>query len=127
MDTNSWVGAEIIPKDPNKQNSNGKYMKRFLEQNPALTVVNALQCCDGVITRERNTIAGKETSVLDVYIVCQRVLGIVKHMQIDHEGKHGLSNFNSKKKSGKVTKSDHHAVILTLDLTTPAAKPARTS
>ena len=127
MDTNSWVGPEIIPKDPNKQNSNGKLMKHFLEQNPALTVVNALQLCDGSITRQRNTIVGEEKSVLDVYIVCQKVLGIVKHMKIDHEGKHGLSNFHSKRRGQKVTKSDHHAVILTLDLTTPAFKPSRTS
>ena len=101
MDTNSWVRPEIIPQDLNKQNGNGKLMKDFLAQNPALTVV---QCCDGSITRQRNTIAGEEKSILDVYVVCQKVLGIVKHMQIDHEGRQGLSSFYSKK-GGKKSQS----------------------
>ena len=29
MDSNSWVGSNIIPGDPNQQNSNGKLMKTF--------------------------------------------------------------------------------------------------
>ena len=127
MDSNSWVGSEIIPSDPNKQNSNGKLFKTFLDKNPALTVVNSLACCKGSITRQRTTIIGEERSILDVYVVCRKVLGLIKHMKIDHEGMYGLSNFSSKKKVGKVTTSDHHPIILTLDLSIPPTKAVRTS
>ena len=55
LDTNSWVGPNIIPSDPNQQNSNGRLMKTFLEENPALSVANSLPSCEGTITRERKT------------------------------------------------------------------------
>ena len=123
MDTNSWVGPEIIPNDPNKPNANGKLMKQFLENNPTLTVLNSLGYCDGTVTRRRTSTLREETSVLDVSIVCQKVLKLVKHMQIDHK-EYILSNFRAKR-NGKVTTSDHFPVILTLDLTVPAAIPQR--
>ena len=97
MDTNSWVGPEIIPNDPNKRNANGKLMKQFLKNNPALTVLNSLGYCDGTVTRRRTSTLGEETSVLDVYIVCQKVLKLVKHMQIDHKEQYILSNFRAKR------------------------------
>ena len=49
------------------------------------------------------------------------------HMKIDHEGKYALTNFNSKKTVGRVTTSDHHPIILTLDLSIPPTKVVRTS
>ena len=61
MDTNSWVGPEIIPNDPNKPNANGKLMKQFLENNPTLTVLNSLGYCDGTVTRKRtSTLQGRD-------------------------------------------------------------------
>ena len=83
MDTNAWAGPDIIPGDPNKQNSNGKYFQKFLQDNPALTVVNSLPSCEGVITRQRTTTQGDEKSVLDVFIVCFKVFQLMKHMT-DH-------------------------------------------
>ena len=37
MDGNLWVGKDIIKKDPNKQNQNGKYFENFLLKNSHLT------------------------------------------------------------------------------------------
>ena len=127
IDSNAWLGSDIIPGDPNKQNSNGKLMAQFLKSNPALTVVNSLGLCEGTVTRHRTTTMGKEESVLDVFIVCRKVLGLVKHMTIDHEDKYRLTNFKAKKKSGKVTATDHRAVLFVLDLSIPIAKPERIS
>ena len=127
IDSNSWAGSGIIPGDPNTQNGNGKLMEKFLKSNPALTVVNSLTCCDGLVTRHRKTTSGEENSVLDVFIVCQKVLEVIKHMKIDHVGHHSLSNFSSKKKTGKVTSSDHYPVILSLDISIPVVKPVRSS
>ena len=69
MGTNSWAGPNIIPKDPNNQNINGKYLQKFLEENPALTVVNSLACCEGVVTRQRITTlhyAKKEAFIFEI-------------------------------------------------------------
>ena len=126
MDSNSWVGKEVIPSDPNEPNSNGKLMKKFLDENPALSVVNSLPCCLGSITRERSTILGEEKSILDVYIVCQKVLPLIKHMEVNGDGKYNLTNFKAKKYNGCATESDHKPVILVLDLTVPPEKPERT-
>ena len=62
-----------------------------------------------------------------MFVVCQKGLEIIKHMNIDHEGKHSLSSFRSKKKTGKVTLSDHYPVILTLDLSIPIVAQVRSS
>ena len=64
IDSNAWAGQHINPKDPNPQNANGKLLQQFLQSNPALTVVNSLQSCEGSITRHRKTTAGEENSVL---------------------------------------------------------------
>ena len=127
MDSNSLVGPQIIPADPNNQNANGKMMEKFLKENPALTVVNALPKCEGTITRQRKTTRRLEMSILDVYIVCPIVLPLIKHMKIDHLRNYGLSNFRAKNTTGKVTSTDHHPVILELDLTIPTDKPVRNS
>ena len=107
MDSNSWVGKEVIPSDPNEPNSNVKLMKTFLKENPPLSVVNSLPCCLASITRERSTILGDEKSILDVYIVCQKVLPLIKHLEVNHDGKYNLTNFKAKNYNGNVTESDH--------------------
>ena len=127
IDSNSWVGKDIIPNDPNKINENGKLMKKFLEDNSELTLVNALKCCKGSVTRERSTINGEEESIIDVFIVCRKVLPLIKHMEVDHDRKYKLTNFKAKKYKGKVTESDHHPVILVLDLSVPQIKPEKIS
>ena len=53
FDGNLWAGEKIIPNDPRAQNKNGKLFEQFLERNPHLTVVNALDLCEGLITRSR--------------------------------------------------------------------------
>ena len=51
MDGNLWAGKEIIPNDPRPQNRNGRLFAQFLNQNSHLSVVNALDLCEGLITR----------------------------------------------------------------------------
>ena len=69
IDSNSWAGSDLIPGDPKKQNSNGKLLKNFFDNNPALIVVNSLGCCEGSMTRQRKTIVNEEKSILDLFIV----------------------------------------------------------
>ena len=125
IDSNAWVGESIIPGDPNQQNGNGKLLQKFLEDNPALVVVNSLKCCKGSITRHRTTTVGEENSILDLIIVCQKILPHIKHMEIDHEGQFWLTNFSAKKVNNKVTNPDHFPVMLVLDMSVNISRPQR--
>ena len=62
-----------------------------------------------------------------LFIVCEKVLPLIKHMEVDEKGEYGLTNFKGIKHGMKVTSSDHNATILTLDLSFPKLKPHRTS
>ena len=127
IDSNAWAGDLIIPKDPNPQNANGKLLQKFLQSHPALTVVNSLQSCEGSITRHRKTTVGEESSILDLFLVCQKILPHVKHMTVDHDGLYWLTNFSARRKIYKVTHSDHYPVMLVLDMSFRVAKPQRNS
>ena len=125
MDSNCWAGQEIIPGDPNIQNSNGKLLEYFLSRHPNLTVVNSLQLCKGLITRQRQTKYRHEKSVLDIFIICEKVLCHLEKMEIDENRLYQLTNYRNAKTNNKVTESDHHAVILYLDLFIPIIKMQR--
>ena len=59
-----------------------------------------------------------EESVLDFFIICDKLLPFVKSLQIDEEKCHSLTNFNPRKKnrSKKIIESDHNTMILELSL-----------
>ena len=93
MDGNLWAGKEIIKDDPKVQNQNGKYFQKFLNKHPHLTVVNALPMCDGKITRRRNTKNGLQESILDFYVVCDKLLPLITSMTIDKSGFNSLTKY----------------------------------
>ena len=88
INSNAWVGEALIPNDPNKQNQNGKYLERFLKRHINLTLVNALPLCDGLVTRKRKTQCLDEKFVLDLFMVCDKILPFVTSMHVDKEGCH---------------------------------------
>ena len=53
MDGNLHAGQALLKNDPNPQNRNGKMFIEFLERNPTLIVVNALDVCEGLITKKK--------------------------------------------------------------------------
>ena len=65
MDGNLHAGSEVIRNDPNVQNQNGKLFSQLLERNPTLIAVNALDICEGVITRSRQVENRTEKAILD--------------------------------------------------------------
>ena len=77
----------MVPGDPRPQNHNGKLFMEFLSRQPHLTVVNALSICEGLITRSRTKDDVEERSVLDLFVVCARVLPYVTKMVIDEDKK----------------------------------------
>ena len=111
MDGNLWAGSEIVKGDPKLQNQNGKYFKDFLDSNPNLTVTNALKVCEGKITRSRHTCKGTQESILDFFLVCEKLLPLVTKLTIDEKGETALVRYK-----GKVVKSDHRMLKLELNL-----------
>ena len=128
MDGNLHAGERIIPGDPNPQNRNGKLFESFLNKFPHLSVANALSQCTGVITRCRKTVQRIEESVLDVFIICDKLLPYVKSLLIDEEKCYSLTNFNprNKKQNKKIIESDHNTMIFELSLQFLKRKKPRT-
>ena len=116
MDANVWKGPNLIPGDPNKQNNNGKLFEDFMERNAHLVIVNALQLCEGLITRIRCTKYKTEKAVLDFFIVCDKVKPYIEKMVIDESRQHVLTNFNPIRTGGRSVESDHNTQILRLKL-----------
>lgn len=73
--------------------------------------MNALELCEGSITRVRHTKERIEKTILDFFIVCDQILPLVSNMKIDCEGEITLTQFN-----GKVVRSDHRMLKLDVDL-----------
>ena len=69
MDGNLHAGEEVMKNDPNVQNHNGKLFSQLLKRNPTLILVNALDICEGVITRSRKLENRTEKAILDFYII----------------------------------------------------------
>ena len=97
-DLNAWLGPTIIKGDDRQQNKNGKLFEAFLKTHK-LTVVNSLPLCSGVTTRQRMRQGKLVKSVLDFYVVCQRLLASVVEMKIDNDRKYSLTNFSKVKRT----------------------------
>ena len=65
MDANAHAGASVIKHDMLPQNNNGKRLCAFLSQHPSVTVVNAMDLCEGTVTRIRKTVKSVEKSTID--------------------------------------------------------------
>ena len=115
MDANAKLGKKLIPKDPHPQSKNGKLLENFVEDND-LVVVNGTSLCEGVITRKRITVANKEESVLDYYIVCKSFFKLVVKMKIDEERKHSLTKYSTTKGRQSIKESDHNPLILEINV-----------
>ena len=96
--------------------------EEFLLQNK-LTVVNSLPLCKGTTTRARTRNGVLVQSVLDFYVVCERVLSSVTEMEIDTDKKYILTNFQGVKAGGKAVNTDHLTTLLKVNLKVVPDKP----
>ena len=110
-DLNCWLGPEIIKGDVRKQNRNGKMFASFMDVNN-LTCVNSLEITEGLIARIRNRLGIEEKSIIDFYVVCQRVLPYVTSLKIDNGSNHTLTNYSCAKEGGKAVESDHKPLVM---------------
>ena len=70
MDANAKLRPELIAADPNQRSGNGDLLIAMCERNN-LIICNTTELCQGVITRQRETVNGIERSTLDYVILCQ--------------------------------------------------------
>jgi hypothetical protein len=110
-------------KKPRPQNKNGRMFRDYLEHNPHLTIVNALPSCEGLITRRRLRNGEIEESVLDLFVVCSKVLPFVQRMVIDESKDYILTNYRQVGKTGKAVDSDHFTEYMDLDIRVEHEKP----
>ena len=64
-------------------------------------------------------------SVLDFFIVCDRVLPFVTRMFIDEDKKYVLTNYENVRKGGKANDTDHATEYMDLELKVITKKPVR--
>ena len=110
LDANAKLGSEHNEDDPHNVTENGKLLLD-IAQRQNLSIVNTMDVCEGVITRERITKNRVERSVLDYVIVCQRMKDFVKKMVIDEDRIHVLTKYASKKGLKKHKLSDHNILF----------------
>ena len=104
MDANSKIGGK---DDPNNVTANGKLLLDVVERQN-LTIVNKLNLCKGIITRERITALKIEKSVIDYVIVCEGMKKYLEDMLIDEDIIHVLTKYAGTKGSKKKVLSDHN-------------------
>ena len=125
FDGNLWAGPGIVPGDPRPQNRNGKLFEDFLTKHPHLTVVNSLSLCEGLITRSRIKDGILESSILDFFVVCSRILPHIRKMVIDEDRRYILTNYTQARNGGKAVDSDHATEYVDVDLKIVTEKPER--
>ena len=123
-DLNAWLGNELIPGDTRLKNVNGKLMESFMIRNN-LTVFNGLMPCKGLFTRIRKTKNNTEKGVLDVFVVCNRIIPLIKSMNVDEMKKNIPTNFSQVNKGGKAVDSDHVPIEMEIDIKINPTRPTR--
>ena len=125
LDGNLHAGTKLIKNDPNPQNQNGKIFMDFLHRNRTLTVVNSMNICEGVITRQRSVENRTEKAVLDFFIVNEKLYPFLKRMVVDEKREYSLGNYSQINKNKRVIETDHNGLILDIKLEYSIQKPER--
>ena len=124
-DLNCWLGPELLPGDVREQNQNGRLFQSFLQENK-LTCVNSLPITKGLITRSRKHLGEIRESTIDFYVVCERVLPLVKSMQVIDDKEHKLTNNSMMNDKNEAVSSDHAPLVIEVKLESiPTVKEKR--
>ena len=95
LDANSKIRLENLDKAPNHISPNGQLLMKIVNRN-GLVIVNSTSKCSGVITRMRKTSISEEKSVLDYFIVCQKIFTLISRMEVDENRKYALTKYSSR-------------------------------
>ena len=125
MDSNAHAGSSMLPHDMIPQNNNGKLLLAFVAQHPSISVVNAMDLCEGTVTRIRETVKTVERSTIDFFLVNTILKPFITKMTIDTQKEFGLTNYAQMKTNKKAIQSDHCPMKLEMDIQYSNIKPKR--
>ena len=116
FDANSKLGSEWIPNDRHNQSPNGNILSGIIKRH-ALIVINSLKDrSSGLITRNRTTVDGEESSTIDFIIMSNDLVEQVVSVTTDEEKINCLTSIVKSKAGVKITKSDHNTIITKLNI-----------
>ena len=75
-------------------------------------MVNALDICEGTFTRVKVTKDGTTKTILDFFLVCDKILLHVTKIKIAEKGENALTKYKN-----HIVKSDHIMLTLEINLT----------
>ena len=116
LDANAKIGKENLKDDPNNVTDNGKILLDVVERN-TMCIVNTLDLCKGLITRERTAALKIEKSVIDYVLICEDMKKYVVEMNIDDERIHVLTKYAGKRGKKKRVQSDHNIMHCKFSIT----------
>ena len=87
-----------------------------MEKNSFLTLVKASSRTKGTITRRRKTTKKLEESVIDFFVICDKLDPYLECLVIDEDKENVLTNYKKKKGNVYSTDSDHHTLVMNLKL-----------
>ena len=125
MDSNAHAGTYVLKHDMIPQNNNGRRLCEFLKRHPNISVVNAMDICDGTVTRIRETVKSVEKSSIDFYLVNDILKPFIIKMTIDTKKEFCLTNYAHIKKNKQAIQSDHCPMTLQLRIKYSKIKPQR--
>ena len=96
-----------------------------MNRNNSLIVLNTLESCRGLITRQRKLENRTERAVLDFLLINEKLRPFFKELIIDEDKEFGLYNLAQIKKNCKIIESDHNSLIGTFNIKINRTKPAR--
>ena len=105
MDANAKVGMKYIVGDPHETSPNGNLLLEMVRRQN-LIIVNSMDMCKGVITRERITQDGIERSVIDYILVSEEFSKFLLEACIDDERLYTLHRYTGRNR--KKILSDHN-------------------
>ena len=108
MDSNAKLGQEFIKGDPHNISGNGQLLSEVILRNN-LVVCNGTPKCDGLITRERQTVDRLEQSIIDFIIVCPTMYSSMQSMKVD--GINRMRRYLRKNKNISIIQSDHKLIV----------------
>ena len=112
MDANAKVGMKYIVGDPHETSPNGRLLLEMVKRQN-LIIVNAMDICKGVITRERDTKNGKEISVIDYILVSDNLSKYLIEACIDEERLYTLHRYTRTKTNNETQiLSDHNWLFI---------------
>ena len=122
LDANAKIGKENLKDDPNNVTKNGKILLDVVERQN-LTIVNTLDLCKGVITRERASATKSEKSVIDYVVVCEDMKNYLEEMVIDDDRIYALTKYAGTMGSKKKVVSDHNIMYCKFSILFDCAPP----